>query len=142
MTLLQLLITHLLLLLFASLTRGLEPLLSLLGLSALVAPSHAHARPGDSDRPPGRYRGGRRYRSVWRNVRDWLTHRSGGIAGGGLFEFQARSARAVAPLAGVYAARMVLSNLSYAYDMPFFSSLSRFVGYSDAKCAFVDAVVF
>ncbi|TKX24828.1 GDP-fucose transmembrane transporter-like protein [Elsinoe australis] len=111
MTLLQLAIAHLLILAFASLTRGLESLFNLLGLGALVAPSHAYTRGNRG----ARYKGGQRHRSAMQNISEWLSHSSGGIAGGGLFEFQGRTVRHVLPVALVFSLKVVLSNLSYAY---------------------------
>ncbi|KAG8629149.1 hypothetical protein KVT40_003014 [Elsinoe batatas] len=111
MTLLQLAICHIFILGFASLTRGLSSFFNLLGLGAVVAPSRAYSR-GDR---AARYKGGQRHRSVMRNIGDWLTHGSGGIAGGGLFEFEGRTVRHVLPVAVVFSLKVVLSNLSYAY---------------------------
>ncbi|PNS15051.1 hypothetical protein CAC42_2280 [Sphaceloma murrayae] len=111
MTLLQLAIAHVLILGFASLTRGLSALFNFLGLAAVVAPSEAYT-PGNR---PSRYSGGQRHRSVMQNIKAWLTHGSGGIAGGGLFEFQGRTVRHVLPVAFVFTLKVVLSNLSYAY---------------------------
>ena len=111
MTLGQLLMTHVLVLGFASLTRGLEYPFNLLGVGAVVAPSHAYTKGNH----PSRYRGGHRSKSVLRNIQDWLIHGSGGIAGGGLFEFQTKTAMHVLPVAVVYTAKVLLSNLSYAY---------------------------
>lgn len=110
MTLAQCLITHILVLAFASLTRGLSSFFNLLGLGAIVAPSHAFTK----GNRPNRYRGGARTKSIMLNVREWLTHGSGGIAGGGLFEFQLKTAKHVLPVAIVFVAKLVLSNLSYA----------------------------
>lgn len=45
----------------------------------------------------------------------WLTHGSGGISGGGLLEWQRQSAKHVLPAAIIFAAKVVLSNLSYAH---------------------------
>lgn len=114
MTLLQLAIAHILILAFASLTRGLESLFNLLGLGALVAPSHAYTRGNRGSR----YKGGQRHRSAMQNISEWLSHSSGGIAGGGLFEFQGRTVRHVLPVALVFSLKVVLSNLSYAYANP------------------------
>lgn len=114
MTLLQLVITHLLLLGFASLTRGLGSIFKVLGLGSVVAPSNAYSR---DNRHQG-FRGGQRHLSVWTNIGHWLSHNSGGIAGGGLFEFEWCAARHILPLAVVLVAKIVLSNLSYAYANP------------------------
>ena len=111
MTFIQLLTTHVLVLGFASLTRGLGSILRLLGLGAVISPSQAYTKGNMSNR----YKGGRRERSILGNIRDWLTHGSGGIAGGGLFEFQRSTARHVLPVAVIFVAKVVLSNISYAY---------------------------
>lgn len=112
MTLIQLLICHVIILAFASLTRGLQSLFQAVGLGAVVAPPHAYTRGGRATR----YRGGQKYKPIWQNVMNWLTHGSGGIAGGGLFEWQWKTAKHVLPVAVVFMAKVVLSNLSYAYD--------------------------
>lgn len=111
MTLIQLIITHLLILGFASLTRGLSRPLNKLGLGYVVAPSEAYTRGSR----PTRYRGGLRHKSAWANIMRWLTHGSGGVAGGGLFEWQWQTAKHLLPVAVVFTAKIVLSNLSYAY---------------------------
>lgn len=114
MTLIQLAITHVLLLASASLTRGLEKPLHMIGLAHVVAPSQAYSRGNRATR----YQGGSRHKSVWANIMRWLTHGSGGISGGGLFEWQWQSARHVLPVAIIFMAKVVLSNLSYAYAQP------------------------
>ncbi|KAF2149406.1 hypothetical protein K461DRAFT_281780 [Myriangium duriaei CBS 260.36] len=111
MTFLQLAITHVFILGSASLTRGLRGLFDLLGVGAVVSPSQAHTRGSR----PSKYTGGQRHRSVLRNITVWLTHGSGGIAGGGLFEFDLQTAKRVLPVAIVFVAKVILSNLSYAY---------------------------
>lgn len=111
MTFIQLAITHLLVLGFASLTRGLRGLFQAVGLGAVVAPSQAYMRGSRATR----YRGGTKYKPIWQNVSNWFVHGSGGIAGGGLFEFQWTTAKHVLPVAVVLVAKVVLSNLSFAY---------------------------
>jgi hypothetical protein len=49
-----------------------------------------------------------------RSIGRWLSHGSGGIAGGGLFEFDMQVAKQVLPLAVVYVVRVLLSNFSFA----------------------------
>ena len=44
----------------------------------------------------------------------WLTNGSGGIAGGGLFEFDWQVAKQVLPLAIIFCFKVVLSNFSFA----------------------------
>lgn len=51
----------------------------------------------------------------------WLSNGSGGIAGGGLFEFDYSTAKQVLPLAVVFVVRVLLSNFSFAY-VPFILS--------------------
>jgi len=111
MTLLQLLISQVLLLGFASLTRGLGGCFRWLGLGAVVSPSQAYTKGNRSNR----YQGGQRHRSLFQNLKSWLIHGSGGIAGGGLFEFQWRTAKHVLPVAVIFAGKVILSNISYAY---------------------------
>lgn len=121
MTLIQLAFTHVLLLALASLTRGLEKPLNTIGLGYVVAPSSAYSRGTRATR----YRGGSRHKSVWANIMRWLTHGSGGISGGGLFEWQWQTAKHVLPVAVIFMAKVVLSNLSYAYAVLPMYMLSR-----------------
>jgi hypothetical protein len=44
--------------------------------------------------------------------------KSGGVAGGGLLEFDRSLALDVAPLAVIFVGKAVLSNISYAYASP------------------------
>jgi hypothetical protein len=107
-TYLQLLLTHILLVGFASLTRALGGPLRRLGFGAAVAPSYPTAPAG------GAFRGGNKSPTVlhfWR----WLTSGSGGIAGGGLFEFDSKIAKQVLPLAICFVLKVLLSNFSFAY---------------------------
>ncbi len=104
-TLIQIILTHLLLLGSAALTRGLTRPLRSLGLGAAIAPSSFHVGPSStSDRAGSGRRSGPR----------WFLSRSGGIAGGGFFEFEGRVAGQVLPLAVIYVAKVLLSNLSFA----------------------------
>lgn len=114
MTFLQLLMTHVLILGFASFTRGARSLFDVLGFSAAVAPSLPHAR-GKAPRPPA----ASRPRSTLRTIGYFLSSESGGIAGGGIFEFDLKTAKQVLPVAIVFVVKIVLSNLSYAYEIPF-----------------------
>lgn len=110
LTLLQLCITHLFILGFAALTRGLAGPLRSLGLGSVVAPSQAYSK----GNRPTRYTGGTRTKSVFTNISNWFVHGSGGIAGGGLFEYQRNTAKHVLPVAVVHLAKIVLSNISFA----------------------------
>lgn len=113
MTILQLAITHLFLLLGASLTRLLGGFFDLLGLGAVVAPSQPHTR---GNKHAKHVRDQHRS-SFLRGLGVWLSHSTGGIAGGGLFEFDVQTAKHVLPVAIVFVAKVVLSNLSYAYAL-------------------------
>lgn len=89
--------SHFFLLVSASLTRALAQPFRKLGLSSLVAPSH----------PPASRSGVK-----GRSRLSWLS--TGGVAGGGFFEFERGTAWIVLPLAVVYVGKVVLSNISYA----------------------------
>lgn len=106
-TYIQLVLTHILLIGFSSLTRALDWPLRWLGLGPAVAPSFPIAPQG------GAYRGGNK-NHILLSVGRWLSHGSGGIAGGGLFEFDVQIAKQVLPLAGVYVVKVLLSNFSFA----------------------------
>jgi len=51
---------------------------------------------------------------VERSFARWLSNGSGGIAGGGLFEFDFQIAKQVLPLAVVFVVKVLLSNFSFA----------------------------
>ncbi|KAL1306082.1 hypothetical protein AAFC00_004202 [Neodothiora populina] len=121
MTLIQLSITHLLLLALASLTRGLQAPLNKVGLGCIVAPPQAYSKGTRGTR----YRGGSRHKSAWTNIVRWFTHGSGGISGGGLFEWQTQAVRHVLPVAIIFTFRIILSNISYAYAVLPMYMLSR-----------------
>jgi hypothetical protein len=103
----QLIGTHFWLLASASLTRALAQPLRSLGLTVLIAPSHT-----TSSRPIP-YRLARL--SVNSKFVSYLFSPSVGISGGGLFEFERQAVLTVLPLAVIYAGKVVLSNVSYAY---------------------------
>ncbi|KAF2760205.1 hypothetical protein EJ05DRAFT_483973 [Pseudovirgaria hyperparasitica] len=101
-TYIQLIITHILLVVSASLTRALAGPLRRIGLGGIAAPG----LPALSNNPS--YRSGKSsfaYR--------WLIGGSGGIAGGGLFEFERAAAMHVLPLAAIYVGKVMLSNISF-----------------------------
>lgn len=102
----QLIGTHFWLLASASLTRALAQPLRSLGLTTLIAPSHTTSRSIP-------YRLGRL--SVNSKFISCLFSPSVGISGGGLFEFERQVVLTVLPLAVIYAGKVVLSNVSYAY---------------------------
>lgn len=105
-TFIQLVITHLLLIFVSSLLRFLSRVLHFIGFGAAVPPSQPAAPQG------GAYRGGRKP-GISAFMR-WLSNGSGGIAGGGLFEFDWQVAKQVLPLAVVYVVKVLLSNFSFA----------------------------
>ncbi|KAH7384577.1 hypothetical protein BKA66DRAFT_81224 [Pyrenochaeta sp. MPI-SDFR-AT-0127] len=107
MTYFQLLITHVLLILVSSLLRFLSRPLHFIGFGAAVPPSQPAAPQG------GAYRGARKP-GISAFAR-WLSNGSGGIAGGGLFEFDLQIAKQVLPLAAVFLMKVLLSNFSFAY---------------------------
>jgi hypothetical protein len=121
LTLLQLCITHVFLLGFAALTRGLAGPLRSIGLGAVVAPSQAY----NKGNRPTRYTGGLKTKSVFTNISHWFLHGSGGIAGGGLFEYQRNTAKHVFPIAVVFLGKTVLSNISFAYAVMPMYMISR-----------------
>jgi len=106
-TYLQLLITHLLLILVSSLIRFMSNPLQFIGFAAAIPPSQPAAPQG------GAYRGSRR--PGLSAFATWLSNGSGGIAGGGLLEFDWQIAKQALPLAVVYAVKVLLSNFSFAY---------------------------
>ncbi|KAE9380870.1 hypothetical protein N431DRAFT_323518 [Stipitochalara longipes BDJ] len=107
-TLIEMLITHGYLLLSAYITRWASPWLNSAGMSGGVAPS----RPVQS--PSAGFYGGKDA-GFWDSVSKWTSYQTGGIAGGGLFEFDLQIAKTVLPCAVIFLAKVVLSNLSFAY---------------------------
>jgi hypothetical protein len=106
-TYVQLILTHILLVGFSSLTRALSGPLHKLGLGAAVAPAIPVAPQGGAFRSPPRNSAPARFTR-------WLTNGAGGIAGGGLFEFDTNIAKQVLPLAVVFVVKVLLSNFSFA----------------------------
>lgn len=47
-------------------------------------------------------------------ITQWIRAGTGGIAGGGVFEYDRKVARQVLPLAIIYVGKVVLSNISFA----------------------------
>lgn len=105
-TYLQLLITHVLLIFISSLLRFLSNPLRFIGFGAAIPPSQPAAPQG------GAFRGSRK--PGISAFATWLSNGSGGIAGGGLFEFDWQIAKQVLPLAVVYGVKVLLSNFSFA----------------------------
>ncbi|KAI9810793.1 MAG: hypothetical protein M1826_003453 [Phylliscum demangeonii] len=126
LTLAQVLTTHLLLLAVASLSRLAARPLTALGLSCMIAPARplrtrSAAGAGERVRPAARNL--HRHRTI--TARVWAGLGAcvfqGGIAGGGPLELQWTTATQVLPLAVIYAAKVLLSNLSFAYaQMPMY----------------------
>ncbi|CAN9083401.1 unnamed protein product [Alternaria alternata] len=103
----QLIITHILLILVSSLLRFSSNPLHFIGFGAAVPPSQPAAPQG------GAFRGNKKP-GIYAFAR-WLSNGSGGIAGGGLFEFDWQIAKQVLPLAVVFVVKVLLSNFSFAY---------------------------
>jgi hypothetical protein len=107
----QLVIAHILLIGVSTLTRALDRPFRWLGLGPAVAPSFPVAPQG------GAYRGGNK-NHILLSIGRWLSHGSGGIAGGGLFEFDVQIAKQVLPLAVVFVLRVLLSSFAHVYPLP------------------------
>lgn len=105
MTWIQLVLEHVLLIGFAGLTRLLARPLQRLGLGAVVAPATSLSTGQGFKGGPSKGHGLRRL----------VAGGSGGIAGGGVFEFEWPVAKHALSLAVVYLAKVVLSNISFAY---------------------------
>ncbi|KAF2837621.1 hypothetical protein M501DRAFT_1006656 [Patellaria atrata CBS 101060] len=118
-TLIQLSMTHSLLVMCASLTRMLAGPLRSIGMSAVVAPSQP-----TTPVAPG-YRGSGKGPNTLRYLYRWFVGGNGGIAGGGIFEFDRKTARQVLPLAAVYIGKVLLSNISFTYSEPSTYTLAR-----------------
>lgn len=108
-TLIELLITHGYLLLSAYITRWSSSWLNSAGLSGGVAPSRSLQSPA-----PAGFCGGKNA-GPWDSMLRWTAYYTGGIAGGGLFEFDLQIAKTALPCAVIFVAKVVLSNLSFAY---------------------------
>jgi hypothetical protein len=103
MTLFEMLITHFFILLSAYITRWVGPWLTSAGVSSMISPSRPLPSPS-----PG-------FRGQQKNLARWTSGFSGGIAGGGLFEFDLAVVKQVLPVAVIFVAKVSLSNLSFAY---------------------------
>jgi hypothetical protein len=76
----------------------------------MIAPSYpSQQQPSTGFRKPGKARG------ILRLLSRFTVGRSGGIAGGGFFEFDLRVARQIFLLASVYVLKVILSNVSFAF---------------------------
>jgi hypothetical protein len=99
-TWIQLFFCHLYLLGWATVSRGLAGPFRKLGLSSVVAPSNVHhSRPGTP-----------------RGFISSVLASSGGIAGGGVTEFNPTIAKQVLPLSVIFVVKLILSNISFAYS--------------------------
>ncbi|KAF4624257.1 hypothetical protein G7Y89_g13913 [Cudoniella acicularis] len=110
-TLFELLIAHCFILLSAYITRWVSPWLTSAGVSAMIAPSRP-LQPQTSS--PG-FRGQQKNLGTLGSIARWTSSFSGGIAGGGLFEFDMAVVKQVLPVAIIFVAKVSLSNLSFAY---------------------------
>jgi hypothetical protein len=108
-TLIEMLITHGYLLLSAYITRWVSPWLNSAGLSGAIAPSRPLQSPLSTGFCGGKIGG------FWDGFSRWTAYQTGGIAGGGLFEFDLQIAKTVLPCAVIFVAKVVLSNISFAY---------------------------
>lgn len=109
-TLIELLMAHCWIILSAYITRWVSPWLISSGCTGGIAPS----RPFQSPSAPG-FRGQGKSLGFLGLVSRWASYRSGGIAGGGFFEFELQAVKAVLPVAVIFVAKVCLSNLSFAY---------------------------
>ncbi len=107
-TFIQLLLTHLTLYALAALTRWCSRPLKRWGLSAVTAP----AWPLQSSGAPSRS-ADKSNASLSRYLKS-IVAGQGGIAGGGLLEFDLQTALQILPLAVIFSAKLLLSNLSFA----------------------------
>ncbi|KAL7266737.1 hypothetical protein RUND412_010700 [Rhizina undulata] len=110
-TLLELIITQILLYLTASITRSFSRSLHSLGLGCIVVPD------------PLPCKGKRRESSG--GLRDFARQLRGADTVGGVFEFRWAEAKVMLPLATVYALKVGLSNLAFAYTQLSIYHLSR-----------------
>ncbi|ESZ91950.1 hypothetical protein SBOR_7659 [Sclerotinia borealis F-4128] len=109
-TFIELLMTHGFIWLSAVLTRLASPVCITAGVSSAVAPS----TPLQNSNSPG-FRGEGKKQGIYSTLGRLSSASSGGIAGGGFFEFDMAVARQVLPLAIVFVVKVILSNISFAY---------------------------
>jgi hypothetical protein len=102
-------LTHCWIILSAYITRWVSPWLIDAGLSGMIAPS----RPLQSQSSPG-FRGQAK-KGVLGSLKQWASTHSGGIAGGGFFEFDWPVVKQCLPVAIIFVAKVALSNISFAY---------------------------
>jgi hypothetical protein len=119
-TWIQLILTHMLLIFFSALTRSMASPLRRMGLAGMIAPSVPVTTSGNYRNPVAKT--GNPAIAFLR----WLSNGTGGIAGGGLFEFNTRTAKQVLPLSLVFSAKLALGNMSFAFTVwQSFFTLSR-----------------
>ncbi|CZR68776.1 uncharacterized protein PAC_18675 [Phialocephala subalpina] len=119
-TLIEMLMTHFWITLSAYITRWVSPWLISSGCSGGIAPS----RPAQSPSSPG-FRGQGKSQGFLGAVLKWASYHTGGIAGGGFFEFDLKVAKTVLPVAIIFVAKVCLSNLSFAYAQIQIYTLAR-----------------
>lgn len=108
-TLIEMCLAHCWILLSAYITRWVSPWLVDAGLSGMIAPS----RPLHSATAPG-FRGQSK-KGVMGSMSQWSLLGSGGIAGGGLFEFDWPVVKQCLPVAIIFVLKVALSNVSFGY---------------------------
>jgi hypothetical protein len=118
-TLIEMIMTHFWVLLSAYITRWVSPWLTSAGVSSMIAPS----RPMPSSSPG--FRGQQKNVGILGSIGRWCTSFSGGIAGGGFFEFDLAVVKQVLPVAIIFVAKLTLSNLSFAYSQLPIYTLAR-----------------
>jgi hypothetical protein len=110
LSLIELIGGHLFLIMFANITRLFGRYFAMAGLAGIVAPAYALPAP-----PSTTYRSQGRKSRIFRLLSKVVGNGSGGIAGGGIFEFNRGVARQTLLLSVVYVLKVLLSNISYAY---------------------------
>ncbi|KAG9238925.1 hypothetical protein BJ875DRAFT_449875 [Amylocarpus encephaloides] len=123
-TLIEMLMTHCWILLSAYITRWFSPWLVSAGVSSMIAPSK-RLQPQGSQGFRGLQKNGRG--GLLGSIGRWASGFQGGIAGGGLFEFDWPVAKQVLLLAVIFVAKVSLSNLSFAYAELQIYTLARIV---------------
>jgi hypothetical protein len=109
-TLIEMIMTHFWVALSAYITRWVSPWLISSGCAGGIAP----AKPLQTSSAPG-FRGQGKNTGLMAGVARWTQYHTGGIAGGGFFEFDLKVAKTVLPCAIIFVAKVSLSNLSFAY---------------------------
>ncbi|TVY88782.1 hypothetical protein LAWI1_G003578 [Lachnellula willkommii] len=118
-TLIEMIFTHCWILLSAYITRWVSPWLTSAGVSSMISPS----RPLPTSTPG--FRGQQKNLGFFGSIARWTSGFSGGIAGGGLFEFDLPVVKQCLPVAIIFVAKVSLSNLSFAYAQLTIYTLAR-----------------